>query len=170
MVAKVVKEKVLEIEMPTSITIGDDMYFDEPNAKDLVYHKSYRGRSSWLGQMKVTKEVHRYKDIDGEIESVIVDVILAPDQTFLDLYIGNSRYTRQRQVETDIGVDSAGYIVEINKSRYIEIDTGSDGLMGSVTEMYTKGKLEGILISLTGLDMNSYEDFLSDMKYVWGAK
>lgn len=93
--------------------------------------------------------------------------IFAPTKKLLEIYENNLHYKDQKIVTTQIGVDTARYLISTNK-RCIEINTGCDGIMGEVMEIYKGSKLEGVIISLTGLDVNTFEDFKDDIKYVFG--
>ena len=93
--------------------------------------------------------------------------IFAPTKEYLGTYEDNLYYKGQKVVTTQIGVDTARYIIETN-SGCVEIGTGSDGFMGEVNEFFRGPKLEGIIIHLTGLDVNSFERFRDKIKYVFG--
>lgn len=165
------KKETMAIKMPTQIRIGDPDYFEE-HGDDFkyVYSKTFRGRKDWVGKLIITEEVDvdYAKETGRDFVTVIFKAIFAPDETFLKVYEDGNYYTRQKSKVTEIGVDCARYLIEINDKTYVEIDTGSDGLMGTVVEHYTGGKLEGIVIDLTGLDVNDFERFSQEIKYVFG--
>lgn len=166
---KIHKKEVHSISMPTMLKIGDPMYF-ESYGDDFkyVYSKNFRGRKKWLGELIVLeKEDLDFKKETGfDFKEVSFKVIFAPSQEYLTTFREGLFYKGQKEVVTEIGVDTAEYIIETN-SGYIDIGTGSDGLMGVVIEFYKGSKLEGIVIDLTAMDVNIFERIKDELLYVF---
>lgn len=141
------------ISMPKKIRIGDPMYFRSGSGLEYTYSKVFRGKSNWACSIEVVeslvtcppnqflKETFQYKDMCFKI-------YLAYDEKMLSLLKEGKRYTRQKEKVTELGVDSASYILDINDN-YELIRTGGDGSIGYVCEYFTKTKLEGIIIEAT---------------------
>lgn len=164
------RKNEFEIKMPTFIQIGDPLYFEKHGENfELVYSRRFRGKKEWFGKLIVTESVNLNfsREFGREIPMVDFRATFAPTKEYLGTYEDNLYYKGQKVVTTQIGVDTAHYIIETN-SGCVEIGTGSDGFMGEVNEFFRGPKLEGIIIHLTGLDVNSFERFRDKIKYVFG--
>lgn len=159
---KVLQKESFDINMPKKIIIGDPVYFEQEVGLKFVYSKQFRGRDSWVGKLVVKEEV------DDGFQMVNFFVAFAPNKDMLETYLEGKYYKGQKVATTEIGVDTARYLMEIDDN-YIEVGTGSDGYMGVVIEFNKGSKLEGITIDLTGLDVNEFERFKDELKYVFNA-
>lgn len=167
---EVKREEVFDTKMVKNIKVGDPMYFEQQTGLDLTYSKRFR-RPGWFGRMKIIEqeEVFSFRGEDRTFTETIAKIFFAPNEEILSTYLNNKVYVDQKVKETSIGVDTARYIVEV-QDRLIEVGTGSDGFMGTVWEIYMKSKLEGVMIELSGLDMNDFERFRDEFKYISGVK
>ena len=158
---KVLKKAEGRIPMMKKIKIGDPMYFEEGgNGLKYTYSKSFRQKGDWKCALEVLenliicppdeffKEGLKYKDISFK-------AYLAYDEKMLSLLKENKIYTRQKEKVTELGVDTASYIISVNNEEEL-IKTGGDGWIGQVIEYYTKTKLEGIVIEATLSDYTGY--------------
>ena len=164
------RKENFDVPMFNKIVIGDPLYFEEGEGLQYTYAKNFRGKNDWVGDLEVVEEVNLdfAKEFGRESSYVSVLAHFAPNEEYLETYKNGQYYKGQKTKAIEIGVDTARYLVEIN-DRYLEIYTGSDGLMGLITEYYRGNKLEGITISLTGTDVNEFDRFRDEMKYVFGA-
>ena len=160
------------VKMPTTIEIGDPMYFEEcPERKDLVYSKNFRGKKEWLGYIKLVEEYEDY-EFEGSIipiTSFNFTVIFAPDRDRLEIYKSNQRLHIQKTKSTLIGVDTARYYIQIGNVSDT-IDTMCDGPWGEVTEVYTKGKLEGIIVDMGLPNHMSFKGCIEELEYLFSFK
>lgn len=158
---KVLKKAEGRMSMPKKITIGDPMYFEDGVGLQYTYSKSFRGKSDWKCALEVSenlitcqpdeffKEGLKYTDVSFKI-------YLAYDEKMLSLLRANKMYTRQKEKTTELGVDSASYIISVNNDEEL-IKTGGDGCIGGVSEYFTKNKLEGVIIEATLSDYTGYD-------------
>lgn len=140
------------INMPNSITIGDPSYFDDEHAIKYTYNKRFRGKSQWICFLELLEDnvvypPDKYCNEEMEIEDRYIKVYLAYDEKMLNLLKEGKQYSRQKIKTTEIGVDTAEYILDINGNGD-NVKTGGDGCWGSVDEYYTGTKLEAITIEL----------------------
>lgn len=140
------------VNMPNSITIGDPSYFDDEYAIKYTYNKRFRGKSNWKCYLELLEDNVVYLPDDYckeemEMEDRYIKMYLAYDEKMLDLLKEGKMYSRQKIKTTEIGVDTASYILEINGEGDC-VKTGGDGCWGSVVEYYTGTKLEAIKIEL----------------------
>lgn len=148
---KVINTFESEITMPTTIVIGDPSYFGSYDKG--TYNKRFRGKNSWLGSLTIEESEITFSEThDGELDghmfiSTKVVIYFAPDEKHLDLYKRLKMYSRQKTKSTEIGVDTARYIIETSNADS-EFYTAADGGFGEVLEYYTGSKLEGIRIEL----------------------
>lgn len=103
--------------------------------------------------MEVKESILTFPPDEYSSESITLNdtsftVILSYDESMLDLIRNNKKYARQSVKNTELGVDTAKYVLEIN-SLGDEIKTGGDGCIGLVREYYTKSKLEAIEIDVS---------------------
>lgn len=150
---KIIKKSESRIDMPKSIKIGDPLYFETGDGLKYTYSKSFKGKKDWACILEVKESILTFPPDEYSSESMKFNetsftVILAYDETMLNLIKNNKMYTRQSIKDTRLGVDTAEYILGIN-SLDIEIKTGGDGSIGFVREYYTKSKLEAILIDIS---------------------
>ena len=157
---KVLKKAEGVISMPKKITIGDPMYFEDGKGLEYTYSKAFRGKSDWACAIEIAdnfitcppneffKETLEYNDVSFKI-------YLAYDEKMLSLLKEGKRYTRQKEKVTELGVDSASYIINVNGVEEL-IRTGGDGSIGYVCEYFTKSKLEGVIIEATLSDYTGY--------------
>lgn len=161
---EILREVHFDVEMPTEISIGDPLYFEE-GEKEFVYDKKYRGKKTWVGNIRLREEEVTC-DFDGKPLKIIdinASIIFAPTPKMLELYNRGKVYAAQKCKDTEIGVDSASYEFCTNNG-YEKIHTGADGFWGSVTEVYTGSKLEGILIDIGFPDLMTYEEVEQALK------
>lgn len=137
------------------------MYFKEGTGLQYTYSKSFRGKSNWQCELEVTenlvtcppseflKECLTYTDVNFK-------VYLAYDDKMLSLLKENKMYTRQKIKTIELAVDTASYIIGINRDRVL-IKTGSDGWIGEVNKYFTKSKLESIVIEASLSDYTGYD-------------
>ncbi|WP_368263222.1 hypothetical protein [Clostridium disporicum] len=175
------EEKVLnvlktEVKMPTKIYIGDPMYFEhyadnKTRLNQLTYNKGYRGKSSWVGSVKLT-EVEDSFEMAGKTHyytSVYFMICFAPNQKLLSLYEENMKFNYQKEKDVEIGVDSATYVFGFNKNE-MEVRTMSDGGFGLVSEYYNDSKLEGVVIQLNTGEHGTFEDIKKELEYLLDVK
>lgn len=164
---KILRKESFDIEMPRKVRIGDPMYFEEyRDYFQYVYSKTFKSEENWLGKLILVEEEVKYEN--WTIKDVNFHVALAPSKKLLDVYKVGAHYSKQKVVATEIGVDTACYLVEID-NRSITVNTGSDGLMGCVFEYYRGEELEGVFMDLSGLDINEFDKFANELKYVFEA-
>jgi len=173
---KILNEVKVEVKMPTKMYIGDPMYFDhyadnKTRLNQLTYVKGFRGKSSWLGSVKVT-EVESSYEIAGKTHSyseVYFMICFAPNQKLLNLYEENMKFNYQKEKSVEIGVDSATYVFGFNKNE-MEVRTMSDGGFGMVSEFYNCSKLEGIVIELNTGEHGTFEEIKQELESLLDVK
>lgn len=165
---KVKRELKSKVEMPTTIIVGDPIYFEEyPNRKDLVYDKGFRGKKDWVGIVTLSETETEYKDMI--IEGSSLKVVYAPNEEFARVYLDDMKYKSQNIKNTQIGVDSARYLIQIDDKCH-EINTGGDGYWGDISEFYRGDKLEGIMIDMELGDIYSFNDHREIIEYLFNIK
>lgn len=171
---KILSEVLAEVKMPKKINVGDPMYYEHFNGtelKKLVYSKNYRGKSDWVGFVKVTKKEDSF-EFDGEdvpYEDIEIDICFAPNEKLLDVFKRGHILKSHKEKPLEIGVDSACYIIGINENE-VQIDTMGDGFWGQVIEVYSGSKLDGILINLSAGEYNEFDMIKKDLEYLFNIK
>lgn len=172
--AKVLSEISMEVSMPKKLYVGDPLYFEEyegAKLKSLTYAKSFRGKSDWIGKVKLTQKEDSF-EMGGEVIKYIdleIEIYLAPNEKLLNIYADNMKFSYQKTKTVDIGVDSASYVLGVN-DREIKVSTMSDGFFGTVMEFYNKSKLEGITIGLSTGEHSDFERVKSELEYLFDIK
>lgn len=175
-VEKILNEVKAEVKMPSKMYIGDPMYFDhyadnKTRLNQLTYIKGFRGKSSWLGSVKLTETEESY-EFGGKTHyytSINFMICFAPNQKLLNIYEGNMKFNYQKEKSVEIGVDSATYVFGFNKNE-IEVRTMSDGGFGLVTEFYNSSKLEGVMIQLNTGEHGTFEQIKKELEYLLDVK
>lgn len=162
-----VKKAQAEIGMIKKIRIGDPMYFEDGDAITHTYTRSFRGKSNWVAKLeivenKVTCPPDQYIKEEFEFEDISFRLYLAYDKTMLNLIENNKLYSTQKEKVTELGVDSASYILDVNNVDVV-IYTGADGSIGYVCEYYTKNKLDAVAMEIT-MPAISDDDFERNKK------
>ena len=162
---KVKRELKSKVKMPTTIIVGDPLYFEEyPDRKDLVYNKEFRGKKDWVGIVTLSETETEYKNIT--IEGTSLKVVYAPNEEFAKVYLDDMKYKSQKIKNTQIGVDSARYSIQID-DKYHEINTGGDGYWGDISEFYRGDKLDGIMLDMELGDTSSFNDYKEIIEYLF---
>lgn len=160
------------ISMPKTIIIGDPLYFENyPERTDLVYSRNFRGKKEWLGYISL-KEIEEEYEIDNKTYKYTTfrfNAIFAPDKEKLELYKRGNCFKTQTYKITEIGVDTAEYLIQINNVSDT-IKTQGDGYWGNVVEFYKYSKLEGISIDMTLPDYFSFEEAKKEIEYLFDFK
>lgn len=154
--------------MPKKIKIGDPMYFEEGNGLQYTYNKSYRGKADWHCSLEIVENSISYmSDIPGEGETSFNDIsftaYMAYDEKMLSLIKQNKLYSTQKEKVTQLGVDTASYILDINNFD-VTIRTGGDGMIGYVCEYYTKTRLDAVVVEVTMPCYDNDNDFDDNKK------
>lgn len=172
---KIIKKSANEVKFPNSITIGDPSYFEEfkgsNRLKKLVYDKSFRGKSDWIGYVKVSEYNNKstFHGKEFNFNTCEIDIFFAPNKELLELFKENKCYKNHREKIIEIGVDTAEYIISMGNAMST-ISIGSDGFMGSVSEIYNGKKLEGILIELNAGNVISFDTLVSEVEFLFNVK
>lgn len=173
--SKILKEIQTTIPMPRTMTIGDPSYFEEfkndpKRLAELVYQRGFK-RPSWKAAVKLVQTEESF-DLGGEPHAYPLYSLLvacAPTDEYLETYLNEEYYRGQTPKTTEIGVDTAKYILEINEVGII-VRTGSDGGFGGVTEFYRGKKLEGVLVALSLGDLQEFEEWQRELEYLFEVK
>lgn len=158
---KVLKKAEGRMPMVKKIKIGDPMYFEEGGTGlKYTYSKSFRQKDNWKCVLEVSENLitcppDEYFKEGLEYKDISFKAYLAYDEKMLSLLRENKMYTRQKEKSTQLGVDSASYIISVNNNEVL-IRTGADGWIGGVAEYFTKSKLEGVIIETTLSDYTGY--------------
>ena len=157
---KVLKKAEGRMPMVKNIKIGDPMYFEDGIGLNYTYSKSFRGKSDWKCALEVSENLitcppDEYFKEGLEYTDISFKVYLAYDDKMLSLLRGKKKYTRQKEKVTELGVDTASYIISVNGDE-VPIKTGADGWIGGVSEYFTNSKLEGVIIEATLSDYTGY--------------
>ena len=175
------KEKILrisesEIKMPKRLLIGDleALDFIGDSMLDYIYDKQFRGKSNWFGLGRV-KEVEITFDDDKDIiiKNIIIEGFWAKEKAHIDVYKENQHYTYQKINNKLIVAESASFSIEtlFNKEiNYNTINSGTDGVLGSVIEYKKGNSVEGISFSIDCSDVNSYERIQSIFNYLFDCE
>lgn len=172
--AKILSEVSTGVTMPKKLYLGDPMYFERyegAELKRLTYSKLFRGKSAWLGTVKVTQKEDSF-EMNGEdvkFTDIEITICLAPNQELLELYNGGRRLSTHKQKSLDIGLDSARYVLGVNDNE-VEICTQSDGFFGEVHEFYQGSRIDGIIISLSTGEYDDMDRVKSDLEYLFDVK
>lgn len=147
------KKAESKIEMIKRIIIGDPSYFDDAQGLKHTYTKSFRGKSDWVGKLELIKNkticpIGEYNKEELEFEDIAFKLYLAYDEKMLSLLLENKFYSTQKEKLTELGVDTASYLLQVDKKEDI-IKIGGDGSIGYVCEYYTKNKLDAVVMEVT---------------------
>lgn len=172
--AKILSEVFAEVVMPKKLYIGDPMYFEEyegAKLNKLVYNKNYRGKSDWVGFVKLTQKEDSFEFEGKEItyQDIEIDICFAPNQKLLEIFKRGNILHSHKEKPLDIGVDTACYVIGINDNE-IKINTMGDGCWGQVLEVYNGSKLDGIMINLSTGEYNDLNRLKSDLEYLFNIK
>ena len=96
---------------------------------------------------------------------------MACDDNMLSIIKDNMHYSNQTLTQTEIGVDSASYLLYVD-DRGDTVKTGGDGFWGHVIEYKRDSKLEAVSIELGLPDYlgNDFEDHKRFIEYVFNCK
>lgn len=157
------------IPMLKRIKIGDPLYFEKGTGLNHTYYKTFRSKNDWESFIEVceneiectiddnSNETMKFKDLS-------IKLYLAYDKKMIQLIKANKLYTRQRTKVTELGVDTASYILGVNNEEVI-IKTGGDGSIGYVCEYFTKTRMDALVIEVT-LPCEDDRDFNDNKRLV----
>ena len=159
-----------KISMPNEIKIGDTSNLTQDGRYDYFFSKTFRGRNQWLGELNVVTEINeQLKERLGlEFSEASLFAIFAPNIEFLDAYKSGQCYREQKIATTELGNNTECYVLKIN-DKTLDIYAGANGANGSIFEIYTENKLEGLIISLTGLSVEEFDGFLGQTMYLFNV-
>lgn len=143
-------KEVYDIETPKTLIIGDPSYFEEMEDPKVSERVKNNMKKLTLIKGNIPK-THKARLIFSELECegfkpdepflVHEAKIVICNAKYLDTYCNNEYYPSQVVEDTDLGVDTAEYIVSIRyhngENKYYNVHTGSDGYIGQ--KMINKG-------------------------------
>ena len=172
---KVLNKAYARINMPKKLYVGDPLYFEEyenypSELKRLTYANNFK-RPDWVGSITLTETEHRctYKGQELSYTSIGFFACFAPNEEFLETYEQNQCYKHQKNKQTEIGVDTARYILGVDNRDEV-IRTGADGFWGSVCELKNGNKLEGLCVDLGLGDLHSFKEAKQLISYLFNAE
>lgn len=169
---KVINSKKIKVNMPKAIKIGDPFYFESYNddknkLNKLTYSRGFRGKDLWIGEIIIEHKEITYEDM--KFEDVVYKMIFAPSKEYLETYEEGCKYSTQKVKAIELGVDTAGYYIQVNKNSEI-ICTGSDGYFGDVYEIYRGTKIEGLIIEMRVGDYISCSELENTLRYLFDVQ
>lgn len=171
---KLLTKDYVKVNMPKKLYVGDPLYFEEfennpAELKRLTYANTFK-RPDWVGSITLTEKEYAsaFEDKDFSYTSIEFFACFAPNEEFLKTYEENQCYKHQKIKQTEIGVDSARYVLGVNDREEV-VKTGADGYWGGVFEIKSGNKLEGLCISLGMGDLYSVEEAKKSLNYLFEA-
>lgn len=155
-------KETYKVKCPHFIAFGDPMYFDEFKEKKLKSLVVNDKIPKHLDTARVILEEFPF-EADPNENIYLMTIYIAPRQT-INTYVGGQMYSVQELFNKDIGVDTACYLLQIDK-QYDEFRTGSDGYWGEYVEYFRKIEGKKIVDAIRiEVGMTFYEQNMEDMR------
>lgn len=155
--------------MIKKIKIGDPLYFERGTGLNHTYYKTFRGKNDWETFIEVCEnEIECTVDDDStetmKFKDLSIKLYLTYDKKMMQLIKANKLYNRQKTKVTELGVDTASYILGANNDEVI-IRTGGDGSIGYACEYFTRTRMEALVVEVT-LPCEDDRDFDNNKRLV----
>lgn len=156
-------KETYKVKRPDRIIWGDPLYMKEYSGErlkslivDIQPPNHYEARV-------VLEEQPMEEFSDMMINSMTI--YLAPKET-IETYMQDMMYEEQHHTERNIGVDTAKYCIQVDKSKAV-IHTGGDGYWGSYQEMFRMAGEQKILdAAIITIEMSENETMESMRGYL----
>lgn len=169
MITKVLKEEIINTDIPKKINIGDPYYYEDESLSKykidkLTYNKTFRGKSDWKCQV-ILNETYT-EDEYVQFSSNSVNIICSADTKLIELLKKDSCYNYIEIKNKCIGIDTSEYIFKVNNNELL-IQVGDDGYIATILDFYKGKELVAIKIYLEFGDILSYEECKKSLEYLF---
>lgn len=158
-----------DIPMFQALAIGDPWYLEEYaqnsiRLNELVYQRECQ-LPRWKARIRLVHSHEQAFFADETLEFQLNSLIIAgaPAEQALDTHLSERYFQGQTPKTFEIGVDTACYFFESDLASF-EVQTGGDGSVGSVTELYRGERLEGVIVELSLGDLKSFDQWLPELE------